>query len=101
MLWLLTLPIRLAIGLVLLPLAIVAAVLMALVWLPFVLLKFGLKLLVGIALLPFVLLLGAVAGLVAFLAMTVAVLIPLAPLFVAAFFIWVLLRVLIPRPAVI
>jgi len=81
MFWLLTLPFRLFFGLLLLP---------------FLMIKWAVKLVVGLAILPFVLLFVLLAVGLAFLAIMAAVIVPLIPFALALGFIWFLVRLASP-----
>jgi hypothetical protein len=94
MFFLLTLPFRVAFGLLLLP--------FALLFLPFLLLRVLIKSAVFLVVLPFVLLTVGVALLVAFIAVACVLTIPLLPFAFVALFIWAVARssrsALVPHP---
>jgi hypothetical protein len=95
MFFLLTLPFRLAFGL----LAAVLFIPFALLFLPFLLLRFVIKSLVLLAVLPFVLLAVGAALVVALIAVILAVIVPLLPFALVAFCVWAVVRS--SRPALI
>jgi len=95
-LWLITLPFRLAFGILagvmLLPIAIVLLPFALLIWLPLMILKTGLKLVIGLIVLPIalvVILLGAVAAGVGLVVATVVAGFPIA---LVALCVWLLTR---------
>jgi hypothetical protein len=95
MFWLVSLPFRLAFGLllalVLLPIAIVVAPFALLLWLPFLIVKFALRLAFGLLLLPLVLLVGFI-GLFAVGAAAFAMFLPLLFIGMIVGGIWLLVR---------
>jgi hypothetical protein len=98
MIWLLLLPFRLlfgvVFGLVALPFVLLLLPFALLLWLPFAILRFTLKLALGILVLPIVavaMILGLLVGGVALIA---AVLVPLIPLLALAFCVWVVWRLM-------
>ena len=68
-----------------------------LLFLPFIILRGIVKLMVGLAVLPFVLLFTIVAVGAALFVLAAAVLVPLLPFAFAAAFIWLLVRLASPR----
>jgi hypothetical protein len=84
MFFLLTLPFRIAFGLLLLP--------FVLLLLPFLLLRVLIKSVVFLLVLPFVLLTAGAALLMAFLAVVCVLMIPLLPFAFIALFIWAVVR---------
>ena len=82
MLCLLLLPFRLFFGLLLLPLLMV---------------KWAVKLMIGLAILPFVLLFAFIAAGLVFLAVMAAVIVPLLPFALAIGFIWFLVKLASPH----
>ena len=69
-----------------------------LLWLPFAILRFTLKLALGIILLPILAVIALVGLIIGGVAMTAVVLVPLIPLLVLAFCVWVVWR-LVTGPA--
>ncbi len=98
MFFLLTLPFRIAFGLLLLPFALLLLP-FGLLILPFLLLRFVLKSIVLMMVLPFVLLAVGGALLFAFVAILFAVMIPLLPFAFIALCVWAMVRS--SRPALI
>jgi hypothetical protein len=84
MFFLLTLPFRIALGLLLLP--------FVLLFLPFLLLRLVIKSVVFLVVLPFVLLTIGAALLMAFIALMCVLTIPLLPFAFVALFIWAVVR---------
>src|SRR5262245_13944228 len=94
MIWLLLLPFRLlfgvVFGLVALPFVLLLLPFVLLLWLPFAILKFTVKLALGIVLLP-ILAIIAVLGL---LVGGIFVLVPLIPLLIVGFGVWAVWRMM-------
>jgi hypothetical protein len=88
MFFLLTLPFRIAFGLLLIPFALLV--------LPFLLLRVVIKTVVLLVALPFVLLAVAAAVLVAFVAVFMVLTIPMLPFAFVALFIWAVVRLSSP-----
>jgi hypothetical protein len=88
----------LAVGIVLLPVTAVVVPLILVLWLAFTVLRLTLKLVVGVVLLPIMAVVVGVGAVVAGIGLALAVLIPLAPLALAAILIWSVVK-LMNRPA--
>ena len=84
-------------GLFLLPVTAVVLPLMLVFWVGFTVLRLVLRLPIGALLLPILAVVAGVGVLVAGLGLALAVLVPLAPLMLAAFLIWTVVK-LINRP---
>ena len=84
-------------ALLLLPFRFVFFLLFAAIWLPLLILRAALKLVGAIVVIPFVLLFTLLAIVLGGLAFSLAFLVPLAPLFLLAFFVWVIVRLASPR----
>lgn len=96
---LLTLPFRivfgLALGLLALPFALLAlpfALFFAVLWLPFLLLRFVIKAAVGLVLLPVMLVVAVIVGAALLFAFSMAVLLPLSPFLLLGLLVWALTR---------
>src|SRR2546430_712115 len=87
MVYLLTLPFRILFGLVLLPFALLALP-FALLLLPFLILRFVVKAAVALVVLPFVLFIGVIVCVALAIAFSLAILVPLLPFALLAFFVW-------------
>ena len=87
-----------AAGALLLPLGLVVVPMAILFWLAFTVLRLALRLAVGIIVLPIVFIGLAVGAIVAGIGLALAVLVPLLPFALVAFFVWTILR-LINRPS--
>ena len=96
MLWLLLLPFRLAFGILfgifMLPIVIILLPFALLLWLPFTLLRASLKLAFGLVVLPMVFVVLLLATLAAGVGLALALAVPLVPIAVVVFFIWLLTR---------
>ena len=91
MVYLLTLPFRILFGLVLLPFALLALP-FALLLLPFLILRFVVKAAVALVVLPFVLFVGVIVCVALAIAFSLAILAPLLPFAMLAFFVWAIAR---------
>lgn len=87
MFWLLTLPLKLAFG-----------VIFGILLLPFFLLRVAIKLMVALLVLPIVLVFGSIGILFAVIGLCFALLIPLLPLAFVAFCVWALVASTSRRP---
>jgi hypothetical protein len=85
-------------GIFLLPVTAVVLPLMLVFWVGFTVLRLILRLVIGALLLPIMAVVLGVGVLVAGLGLVLAVLVPLAPLVLAAFLIWTVVK-LVNRPA--
>ena len=85
-------------GIVLLPVTAVVLPLMLAFWVGFTILRLVFKLVIGALLLPIMAVVVGVGVLVAGLGLALAVLVPLAPLVLAALLIWTVVK-LVNRPA--
>ena len=97
MVYLLTLPFRILFGLVLLPFALLALP-FALLLLPFLILRFVVKAAVALVVLPFVLFVGVIVCVALAIAFSLAILAPLLPFAMLAFFVWAVVHAA-SRPA--
>lgn len=96
---LLTLPFRIVFGLLFgllaLPFALLAlpfALFFAVLWLPFLLLRFVIKAVVGLVLLPVMLVVAVIVGAALLFAFSMAVLLPLSPFLLLGLLVWALTR---------
>ena len=80
------------------PFTAVALPVVLVLWLAFAALRVALRLAVGLVVLPFVFLGLVIGAVVAGIGLALAILVPLVPLALVAFFVWTILR-LIGRPA--
>ena len=87
MFYLLTLPVRILFGLLLLPLALLALP-FAVLLLPFLILRFLIKAAVAVVVLPLVLFIGAIICVALAIAFSLALLAPLLPFALVALLIW-------------
>jgi hypothetical protein len=95
MLWLVLLPFRLlffaVFGLLALPFVLLLLPFALLVWIPFLLLKFTLRLALGLLLIP-LMLVGGLLGVVLFGVAAVAALVPLLPIAFVVVLLWMVMR---------
>ena len=95
MLWLVLLPFRLlfaiVFGLLVLPFALVLLPFALLLWIPFLLVKFTVRLALGLLLIP-LMLVGGVLGVVLFGVAAAVAMVPLLPLAFLAFVLWMVMR---------
>jgi hypothetical protein len=87
-----------ALGIVLLPVTAVVIPVMLALWLAFALLRLIFKVVIGVVLLPIMAVVFGVGVVVAGIGLVLAVLVPLAPLALAVFLVWTIVR-LVNRPA--
>lgn len=95
MLWLVLLPFRLlfaiVFGILALPFVLLLLPFALLLWIPFLLLKFTVRLALGLLLIP-LMLVGGLLGIVLFGVAAVAAMVPLLPIAFVAFLLWMVMR---------
>ena len=93
------LALAIAAGLLLVPLGLVVLPIAILFWVAFTVLRLTLRLAVGVIVLPIVVVALAVGAIVAGIGLALAVLLPLVPFALVAFFVWTILRLIGPKPS--